>query len=75
MALLFINTKGQGHLLARLYESTGRAIALPAASASPLALVLASASASALTKMLKFYVKVLDLIFSKSSDGFSSYLI
>ena len=73
MTLLFINTKGQGHLLARLYESTGRAIALPAASA--LALVLASASASALTKTLKFYVKVLDIIFSKSSDGYSSYLI
>ena len=48
--------------LARLYESTGRAIAVtPAsASASALASVLASAlaSASALLKMLKFLVKV-----------------
>ena len=42
--------------LARLYESTGRAIAVTPASAS--ALALASASASALLKMLKFLVKV-----------------
>ena len=40
--------------LARLYESTGRAIAVTPASASALAL----ASASALLKMLKFLVKV-----------------
>ena len=39
-------------LLARLYESTGRAIAVTPASA------LALASASALLKMLKFLVKV-----------------
>ena len=48
--------------LARLYESTGRAIAVTPASASALALALASASASAsasaLLKMLKFLVKV-----------------
>ena len=45
--------------LARLYESTGRAIAVTPASA--LASVLASvlASASALLRMLKFLVKVL----------------
>ena len=42
--------------LARLYESTGRAIAVTPASA--LALASASASASALLKMLKFLVKV-----------------
>ena len=42
--------------LARLYESTGRAIAVTPASAS--ALALASASASALLKMLKFLVEV-----------------
>ena len=42
--------------LARLYESTGRAIAVTSASASALALALASASA--LLKMLKFWVKV-----------------
>ena len=42
--------------LARLYESTGRAIAITPASAS--ALALASALASALLKMLKFLVKV-----------------
>ena len=42
--------------LARLYESTGRAIAVTSASASALALALASASA--LLKMLKFLVKV-----------------
>ena len=42
--------------LARLYESTGRAIAVTPASASALALALASASA--LLKMLKFLVKV-----------------
>ena len=41
-------------LLARLYESTGRAIAVTPASASALALALASA----LLKMLKFLVKV-----------------
>ena len=40
--------------LARLYESTGRAIAVTPASASALAL----ASASALLEMLKFSVKV-----------------
>ena len=40
--------------LARLYESTGRAIAITPASA----LALASALASALLKMLKFLVKV-----------------
>ena len=54
-------------ILARLYESTGRAIALlptsalALASASALALASASvadAAASALTKILKFYVKV-----------------
>ena len=39
-------------VLARLYESRGRAIAVTTASA------LASASASALLKMLKFLVKV-----------------
>ena len=39
-------------LLARLYESTGRAIAVTSASA------LALGSASALLKMLKFLVKV-----------------
>ena len=44
--------------LARLYESTGRAIAVTPASASALALASASASASALLKMLKFLVKV-----------------
>ena len=43
-------------VLARLYESTRRAIAVTPASAS--ALALASASASALLKMLKFLVKV-----------------
>ena len=42
--------------LARLYECTGRAIALP--------LALALAVASALRKMLKFYIKVLmDLVY------------
>ena len=44
--------------LARLYESTGRAIAITPASASASALALASALASALLKMLKFLVKV-----------------
>ena len=48
--------------LARLYESTGRAIAVTPASASALASALASvlalALASALLKMLKFLVKV-----------------
>ena len=46
--------------LARLYESTGRAIAVTPASASASASALASAlaSASALLKMLKFLVKV-----------------
>ena len=43
-------------LLARLYESIGRAIAVTPASASASALALASASA--LLKMLKFLVKV-----------------
>ena len=42
--------------LARLYESTGRAIAVTPASVSALSLALASASA--LLKMLKFLVKV-----------------
>ena len=45
-----------GLFLARLYESTGRAIAVTPASASALASALASASA--LLKMLKFLVKV-----------------
>ena len=44
--------------LARLYESTGRAIAVTLASASALASALALALASALLKMLKFLVKV-----------------
>ena len=44
--------------LARLYESTGRAIAVTPASASALASALALALASALLKMLKFLVKV-----------------
>ena len=46
--------------LARLYESTGRAIAVTPASVSASASALASAlaSASALLKMLKFLVKV-----------------
>ena len=44
--------------LARLYESTGRAIAVTPASASASALASALASASALLKMLKFLVKV-----------------
>ena len=39
-------------------RSTRRAIALPPALASALALVSAFASLSVLTKMLKFYVKV-----------------
>ena len=48
------------YFLARLYESTGRAIAVTPASASASASALASAlaSASALLKMLKFLVKV-----------------
>ena len=44
--------KPQNTFLARLYESTGRAIAVTPASA------LALASAWALLKMLKFLVKV-----------------
>ena len=40
--------------LARLYESTGRAIAVTPASVSASALASALASASALLKMLKF---------------------
>ena len=46
--------------LARLYESTGRAIAVTPGSVSASASALASAlaSASALLKMLKFLVKV-----------------
>ena len=53
--LLLINSKMSFiSFLARLYESTGRAIAVTPASAS----ALASASASALLKMLKFLVKV-----------------
>ena len=46
--------------LTRLYESTGRAIAVTTASASASASALASAlaSASALLEMLKFLVKV-----------------
>ena len=47
-----------GIILARLYVSTGRAIAVTTASASLSASALASASASALLKMLKFLVKV-----------------
>ena len=49
-----VNYKPVIILLARLYESTGRAIAITPASA----LALASALASALLKMLKFLVKV-----------------
>ena len=56
------NLFGSKPFLARLYESTGRAIAVtPAsasASASASALASALASASALLKMLKFLVKV-----------------
>ena len=49
------HTKSRNSLfLARLYESTGRAIAVTPASASASALALASA----LLKMLKFLVKV-----------------
>ena len=44
--------------LARLYESTGKAIAVTTATASASALASASASASALLKMLTFLVKV-----------------
>ena len=44
--------------LARLYESTGRAIAVTTASASASALASTSASSSALLKMLKFLVEV-----------------
>ena len=51
--------------LARLYESTGRAIALPSA----LALVLASLNVKVLRQSFK------GLIFYKSSDGFSLYLV
>ena len=47
------------HFLARLYKSTGRAIALP--------LELALAAASVLTKMLK--------VLHQSFDGFSLYLV
>ena len=60
--------------LARLYESTGRAIAVTPASASALAsaLVSALASASALLKMLKFLVKVFyESISLKVLDGSS----
>ena len=46
------------YFLARLYKSTGRAIAVTPASASASALASALASASALLKMLKFLVKV-----------------
>ena len=54
--------------LARLYQSTGRAIAVTPASASALAL----ASASALLKMLKFLVKVfMSLISLEVVDGSS----
>ena len=48
----YINNYTSNTFLARLYESTGRAIAVTPASA------LALASASALLKMLKFLVKV-----------------
>ena len=41
--------------LAHLYESTGRAIALPSA--------LVLAPASVLTKMLKFYIKVFKTLY------------
>ena len=44
--------------LAHLYESTERAIALPLASELALASGSAAAALAALTKMLKFYVKV-----------------
>ena len=45
------------HFLARLYESTGRAIVLPPASASASVSAAVSAAASALTKMLSFTSK------------------
>ena len=51
--IFFISTSA---IFSSHVESAGRAIALPPASALELALV--SASASALTNMLKFYVKV-----------------
>ena len=50
---VFQTVQGLWPFLARLYESTGRAIALFPASAA------ASAASSALTKMLKFYSKFL----------------
>ena len=52
MELNYSIRKEGNSFLARLYESTGRAIAITPASASALAL------ASALLKMLKFLVKV-----------------
>ena len=53
-------TSSTCRFLARLYESTGRAIAVTtaSASASALASVSSSASTSALLKLLKFWVKV-----------------
>ena len=56
MVYKFKKVIGRNDFLARLYESTGRAIAVTPASASASALALASASA--LLKMLKFLVKV-----------------
>ena len=51
---------------ARLYESTGRAIILPPA----------LAAVSALTKMLKFYVKVFKtLYFLNPQMDFTLYLV
>ena len=61
MSQSLLSTKQASHgaisFLARLYESTGRAIAVTPASAS--ASALASVSASALLKMLKFWLKFL----------------
>ena len=51
------------YFLAHLYKSTGRATALPPASALALASVLVSLAASALTKMLKFFVKILKTLY------------
>ena len=62
-----------GLFLARLYESTGRAIAVTTASASASALASASASASAyasasaLLKILKFLVKVFKSLYLLNS--------
>ena len=54
MELVALMAENEAPFLARLYVSTGRAIAVTKASASP----SASASAWALLKMLKFLVKV-----------------